>query len=158
MGNRTNTSNHEKENVEIADNKPETLTTEPAGATVQTENTELEETFDPFEPEPEGTVQAQKEPESALTERDFEREHKASITSAKAALDAQPKVRIYIPSDSQKRWEGNLNGLSLLIPTNKYVNVPRDVARLIANNTKVLVDSAKAMEKFNGSGPKVATL
>lgn len=92
-----------------------------------------------------------------LTERDFDKEHKNSINETQKALAAQPKVRIYIPSERDV-WEGSINGLTLLIKTNQFVSVPRDVATLIENNTKVLRDSAKAMEKFNDGGPKVATL
>ena len=92
-----------------------------------------------------------------LTERDFDKEHKDLINETQQALSAQPKVRIFIPSDRDV-WEGSINGLTLLIKTNEYVSVPQDVATLIENNTKVLRDSAKAMEKFNDGGPKVATL
>lgn len=67
------------------------------------------------------------------------------------ALAVQPKERIYIPSD-RPLWEGSINGHILLIKTNQYVEVPRDVARLIANNTLVIKDTEQLVKSFKGSG------
>ena len=89
-----------------------------------------------------------------LTERDFDKEHKNSINETQKALAAQPKVRIYIPSERDV-WEGSINGLTLLIKTNQFVSVPRDVATLIENNTKVLGTPRKRWKNLMTAGPRL---
>jgi hypothetical protein len=95
---------------------------------------------------------ANKKVKTKPTESDYKREEK----SVSARLAAQPKVSIYIHDEEQKRWEGNLGGVSLLIPTNKWVTVPEDVARLIELNKKVRMENKKIIDTYKGSGPKLA--
>ncbi len=92
----------------------------------------------------------------AWTEKDFDLKDDANET--KKALAAQPKVPLIIPSED-KFWEGMINGYGLMIRTNKPVEVPQDVARLIGNNARVLQQSEKALEPFRkASGKKLADM
>lgn len=100
----------------------------------------------------------------ALTEQDFLMEKKAVDAIANATIKAllsQPKEMVYIPSQWEQDvlWEGNINGVRVHVKKNTYVEVPKSVAEVIRNNTKVLEQSAKAVKKYTEkSGPKIADL
>jgi len=98
------------------------------------------------------------------TEKDFAMEKKGVDKIANATIKklmGQPKELIYIPSQSNtdRIWEGNINGVRIHIKKDEYVEVPKDVAALIANNTKVLKASEKEIEKYTtGIGAKVGEM
>lgn len=89
-----------------------------------------------------------------MTESDYRKQEK----SVSEKLAAQPKVQIYIHQNegSPPRWEGNLGGVSFLIPKNKWVEVPEDLATMIKLNNTVKMETQRLIKKFEGSGPKIA--
>ena len=93
------------------------------------------------------------------TEADFAKAIDQITNETQKALAAQPKVKIYVHSETGAPWEGCINGHSMLIKTNEFVEVPEDVATLIENNTKVLRESAETMAAFTSKkGKKVADM
>ena len=93
------------------------------------------------------------------TEADFAKAIEEITNETQKILAMQPKVKIYVHSESGAPWEGCINGHSMLIKTNEFVEVPEDVAALIENNTKVLRESAEALAAFTSKkGKKVAEM
>lgn len=66
-------------------------------------------------------------------------------------LDAQPKVTVFIRSE-EKCWYGAINGYDLIISTNRPVQVPRDVAKLIYDSARVQKECDAALMKYTIKG------
>lgn len=96
-------------------------------------------------------------PVRTAPERVWKRKLDPGELSVKRLLDAQEKVRVLVPGE-RPFWEGSINGLGLLIRTNEYVEVPRDVAELIENNTRLLRESRRCMEAYSRQDKRLAAL
>ena len=65
----------------------------------------------------------------------------------------EASVSVYIPSEGTGAFlEGALNGVSFRIPTDTVVEVPRRIARVIAESRRTLLDGSRAAEAFEKAG------
>ena len=62
-------------------------------------------------------------------------------------------VTVYIPSDGTGDFlEGALNGVNFRIPTDKTVEIPRQIADVIAESRREIRKGADAVEAFMKNG------
>ena len=62
-------------------------------------------------------------------------------------------VSVYIPSDGTGAFlEGALNGVNFRIPTDKVVEVPKRIARVIAEARRQIPEDRSAVEAYAGVG------
>lgn len=79
-----------------------------------------------------------------LTEKDI-----ANISDeTMKALKKQPKVSIMIDKSIGPYWVGGINGHMFKLKTGVMVEVPRDLATLISQNTAVMAQSAERVKDF----------
>ncbi len=68
--------------------------------------------------------------------------------TAPAGVDEQP-VSVYIPSEGTGAYlEGALNGVNFRIPTDKVVEIPSRIARVIAESRREMRECRRALEAF----------
>lgn len=83
-----------------------------------------------------------------------EKEIDRLTTETGKILAAQPKVSIMIDRSHGDYWEGGINGHMFRIKTGVVVEVPRDLATLIAQNAAVMEQAKKAVADFAKPGGK----
>ena len=62
-------------------------------------------------------------------------------------------VSIYVPAEGVGAFlEGALNGVNFRIPTDKLVEVPRRIAKVIAESRRGIPEGSRAVEAFTDVG------
>lgn len=65
----------------------------------------------------------------------------------------EPTVSVFIPAESNGAFlEGALNGVNFRIPTDRIVEIPERIARIVKESRKGLTDAAEAVAAFAESG------
>ena len=78
---------------------------------------------------------------------------KKQTASAKTGAERKRTVTVYIPSDGTGAFlEGALNGVSFRIPTDTAVEIPENIAAVIAESRRTVKESARAVEAFAKNG------
>lgn len=74
-------------------------------------------------------------------------------TAPNARTDGDTPVSVYIPSDGTGAFlEGALNGVTFRIPTDTVVEVPKRIAKVIAESRRQIPEGRSAVESFSGVG------
>ena len=69
------------------------------------------------------------------------------------APEQEPVVSVYIPSEGNGAYlEGALNGVNFRIPTDRIVEVPERIARIIRESRRGVLDGARAVESYAVNG------
>lgn len=70
-----------------------------------------------------------------------------------AASDGETLVSVYIPSEGTGAYlEGALNGVNFRVPTDKVVEIPSRIARVIAESRREMREGKRALEAFSEVG------
>ena len=63
------------------------------------------------------------------------------------------KVPVYVIGEGNSAFvEGALNGVNFRLPTNRIVEVPEEIALILEESRKGLIDSEYALESFSRNG------
>ena len=74
-------------------------------------------------------------------------------TEKRPESECRKTVTVYIPSDGTGKWlEGALNGVNFRIPTDRAVEIPEEIANVIAESRREIRDGAHAVEAFAKNG------
>ena len=81
-----------------------------------------------------------------------------NIGRIEGKLAAEPKVRIIIRSqnETEKYWEGGINGHFFRIKKDIPVEVPQSLARLIRAGAAVETFSLEGMKAYRGGGRRLS--
>ena len=80
-------------------------------------------------------------------------ENKKQTAMKGTANGGEATASVYIPSDGIGPFlEGALNGVSFRIPTGTVVEVPKRIARVIAESIRQIPDGRGAVEPYIGVG------
>ena len=78
---------------------------------------------------------------------------KAKTEPKEIGTDREATVSVCIPSEGTGAFlEGALNGVSFRIPTGTVVEVPKRIARVIAESIRQIPDGRGAVEPYTGVG------
>lgn len=70
-----------------------------------------------------------------------------------SAVEKEPTVSVFIPAEGNGAFlEGALNGVNFRIPTDRIVEIPERIARIVKESRKGLTDGAHAVAAFAESG------
>ena len=70
-----------------------------------------------------------------------------------ASAIEEPKVSVYIPAEGNGAFlEGALNGVNFRIPTDRVVQVPERIARILRESRKGLTDGERTVKAFAENG------
>ena len=78
---------------------------------------------------------------------------KKNETAIETPAVEESKVPVYVIGDGTGAFvEGALNGVNFRLPTNRIVEVPEAIARILEESRKGLTDSEYALESFSRNG------
>ena len=80
-------------------------------------------------------------------------ENKKQAALKKGVDGGETLVSVYIPSDGNGAFlEGALNGVNFRIPTDTVVEIPKRIARVIAESLRQIPAARSAVEAYTGVG------